>query len=128
MSLNINEIITLFDSDFDAIKDMILNTTVFSFEPEEEECKTIESGLRKLAECENKNACAIYAIVTAYDNCCNCFSKSFATEQIFKTKSVENYHNILDEEFRDVVDEEYYSFLYSAPAIWLMEYVVEHDK
>ena len=128
MATGIDEFVLFFDSDFEEVVDMIFNVAVFSLEPEKESCKTIESGLRKLAEYENKNACAVYAIITAYNNCCECFSESFALECVFKNKTLELYHEMAEKYFREIVDEEFFSSLYSAPAMWLLEHIAKGEE
>lgn len=122
------KLMSLFEEKFELMKEMIIYCTVFVDEPKEEICKTLELGLKKLAESGNVDAAALYVMIMAYDNCCNCFSKTTARRLLFETNAIDKYLELICEQLEAVVDKEVYDYLYSIPVLMLCELINENSE
>ena len=101
--------------------DSIFKITMFSEEPDENNCRSIATGLKIMAEKGNRTAATIYAIITAYDCNCNTFATETALALLNKIDGFEEYKKTLDEDFSDIFCDEDMEYFSNLPALWLSE-------
>lgn len=123
-----DEIIAHFQTNFESLKKMIIEVAFWAYEPNEDLCKPLAEGLQTLASTGNKKAAALYAVIAAYDNNADCFSKETALQLLFTNDAVDEYVKFVDEEFKENVDADLYEFLYSFPAVSLFEEITEKSE
>lgn len=112
-----DEVLTHFETNFASLKQMILNVAVWSIEPDRDLCQPLAEGLKILANAGNKKAAVLYAAIAVYDNNADCFSKETASQLLITQNAIDEYVSFIDEEFREVVDEDAYDWMFSFPAV-----------
>ena len=122
------EVLAYFQTNFTSLKKMIIEIAFWAYEPNKDLCKPLAEGLQVLASTGNKKAVVLYAVIAAYDNNANCFSKETALQLLFTHNAVDEYVSFVDEEFKDDVDADLYEFLYSFPAVSLLEEIAEESS
>ena len=119
--MNKEKALLYFQTHFDYIKKSIFDIAVWSDSANYDNCKEIEEALVLLADAGDKNAAAMYCIITAYDNHANSFSPDTACRLVFEHDAVEAYQTLFKKEFFDILDEYHYDYLYGYPAIQLLK-------
>ena len=123
-------LLKIYEENTECINDMIISLTMFADEIDENVCKSLEKGLRILAENGNKQAAAMYGMATAYRGFENFFSEITASQLIFKLNAIDEYHKLLKSTIVDnssFPDDENSYFL-NAPSIWLAKALIESEK
>ena len=116
------------DCDLTLMIQMILNVTVWNDRDINTEHRSkIANGLILLAKSGNNLAAALYCISAAYGSHNEYFSNSTAISLLFSAgePAIQIYHNILRDEFLEIVDEEFFEYMWSYPAI---QYFYEKDN
>ena len=118
------QLMNFFDSNFSEVKEMVFNAAVFSYEPDKETCMALSEGLRILANAGNKNAAVLYCAIATYGDNADCFSTDVAGELLFAAEALDEYHELIKEEFEDVVDEDHFDYMYEFPVIYFFKNVI----
>lgn len=106
------------DDNLPQMKDMIMSITVFhGGEPNEELCGLIADNLFFFARTGSKLAAAMYCISAAYNKDSDIFSAYTAIALLFSGNAVKEYHDLVRDEFADIMDDEEYKYFYTFPAI-----------
>lgn len=120
--------IKYFQDNFSQLKELILSEALWNSDPNYGICLQISKGLIALANNGDKNAAALYFLITVYDNHADSFSEDVAIRLLVDTDALDVYHNLLEEEIRSIVDdEELYDYYYSFPAVCLLERIADAD-
>ena len=113
-----------FNTHFDYIKKSAFPFAIWSDTAVDKDvCKMIARYLTMMAdEAKDKNAAALYCLITAYDNHGGTFSPETACRLVFEHDAVDTYLELLEKEFGDIVDECFYEEMKAFPALKLMEF------
>ena len=123
-----DDIIKYFNTNFTSLKKMIIEIAFWAYEPDENLCKPLAEGLLCLAKDGNIKAIVLYAVIAAYGNNADCFSKATALQMLFTNNAIDEYVAFVDDEFKEDVDADLYDYLYSFPAVSLFEQIVSENE
>lgn len=123
--MNKEQMVAYFQTNFDELKTMVFNAVIWTEMPDKHTIQTIRDGLLILAREGDKNAAALYCTVAAFGDELDCFSKDVAMELVMSADAVDEYQDMVRDEFQGVVEVEFYDYLMSFPAIHFLGAVVE---
>ena len=100
------------------MKDMIMSITIFhGGEPNNELCKIIAENLLFFARTGSKLAAALYCINAACNDSSDIFSADIAISLLFSGEAVQEYLDLVQDTFADILGDAEYNYLYAFPAI-----------
>lgn len=120
------KIISFFQTHYPEIKGVLLDYAIWRDfspydSPDKEVCKTLGRGLIALAKSGEKRAAALYCLIAFYQPSDYGFSKDIAAQLVLEMDAVDIYHELLEEQLIDIVDEDYYESAYAFPLLHIFE-------
>ena len=99
-------VVNCFRRNFRDIMDNIQYCAIYVDYVDKEVCSKIAKGLKFLAESGEKKAAALYCAIAAYGKADEFFINETAAELVLKLDAFDEYNDIIEELFSDVLDED----------------------
>ena len=118
-----SDAIAFFDDHFEVLKNMIVDETLSTNDVDGETCRSIERGLRLLAQAGHTYAAGLYCLVAATAGLEDHFPLETAQELYFKDGVQNAYYELA----ADIFDGRFPAGVRGAPAVWFFNSIPEKD-
>ncbi len=127
--MNMEQMMNFFKSNYSSIEDMVLEMAIWDDDPSDETLEQVSRGLCRLAENGDKNAAALFCIISAYyEGESKYFTIRQSANLMFNTDSIKEYNKLAEDYFEDTLDSEDYEYMHAFPARLLFAKLSETEN